>query len=61
MSGGVRGSGDMETEEGGVAGAAGAAGAGDMETEEGGAQEQQEQEIRRLRGEGTVTGCGAGH
>ena len=40
MSGGVRGSGDMETEEGGAA-------------------EQQEQEIRR--GEGTVTGCGAGH
>ena len=39
----------------------GVRGAGDMETEEGGAQEQQEQEIRRLRGEGTVTGCGAGH
>ena len=58
MSGGVRGAGDKETEEGGVARSAGA---GDMETEEGGAQEQQEQEIRRLRGEGTVTGCGAGH
>ena len=55
MSGGVRGAGDKEAVSGGVRGS------GDMETEEGGAQEQQEQEIRRLRGEGTVTGCGAGH